>query len=164
MAKKEEKKQEAKKQETEKKEIKLTGQQVANNFEANRQRLEAIKQRINQMIAIKREMQTGIKSLEELQKQQDIKVMIGSGIYVDAKVMNAKNTTVTLPEGILISQSTEKTLTDLNKRMEETDKLMEELRKQQMQTAQQARFFQELMAKGQQIAKQAKEKETNSDF
>jgi prefoldin alpha subunit len=143
---------------TEKKEIKLTGQQIAQNFEANRQRLQALNQRISQMMNVKREIQTGINALQELQKSQDIKFMIGSGIYVEAKVLDAKNVTVTLPEGILITQSYEKTLKDLNKRMNETDKLIQEIRKQQARTNQQTMLFQELMVKGQQIARQKKEK------
>lgn len=155
---KEEKNEQKKEPESQKKQIQMNGQQLAQNFELSRQRLEALNERLNSMMRIKREIEITINALEEIKKQQEIKVLIGSGVFVEAKIIDSKNVLVTLPENIMVSQDAEKTQNELKKRVEETRKTLEQIGKQRQQALGQAQFFQNLMVKGQQIIRQQQQK------
>ncbi|MBN2127684.1 MAG: prefoldin subunit alpha [Candidatus Diapherotrites archaeon] len=146
-----------KKEET--KEVTFSGQQLMQNFEMHKARLQQINQRMNSFINAKREFQTTLQGLEELKKGKEstIKVLLGSGVFADAKIEKPGKVTVSLPNNILIEKTTEDTIKELNERITETEKAIEETRKIQGQEAQQTQFFQNLLIQGQQFIQKQRE-------
>ncbi len=143
----------------EKKEIKMTQQQVIQNYEIHKQRLQQVNQRINSLISIIKELETSQNALKELEKNKEnnVQVMIGAGIYVEATIKQLEKVTVQLPNNVLVKKTIKETLKEINTRIEETNKLIEETRKTLEHETKQMQFFQNILIQSQQFLQKQRE-------
>jgi len=109
----------------EKKEMKINAEQAINAFRNEQAKMEALEKRIAAEQQILREINSAKEALEELKKEgQGAKTMVplGSGIYVEAEIVNAKKIKKSLAGNVLIEDDAEKVMETLEKDAEKIEK------------------------------------------
>ncbi|MFA4907754.1 MAG: prefoldin subunit alpha [archaeon] len=116
--------------------IRLSGNQLVQLYEGERQKLEALERRLELVQRAMVEVTGTIETISALTKSgqtDSVLLPIGAGIYIEASVENKKNVKASIPGGIVLELTSEDAKEELGKRREELAKdervLGEELQK-----------------------------------
>jgi prefoldin alpha subunit len=142
----------------EKKEIKLTQQELMAQYQNARQQVEMLTREINNTRNFLLEMHSTKNALEELENNKKLKIHIGNGIYADAEILETKKVLSALPTGLLIKQTTEKTIKELETRIKETEENAQKISSRHQIETNRLQQIEKIVIQAQQIIKQNAQK------
>ena len=114
--------------ERQQKQITLTGEQILALFQEEKAKLEAITRQLNSVQAVLTEVLLAEESVKELVKENfggSILVNLGSGIFVEANIADAKKLKKSLAGSVALEAQPEEVLEELKKRKENAQKTLE---------------------------------------
>jgi len=138
---------------TEKKSVQLTGNQLMQLAQQERQKLNEISQRANQFRNFKTELRAAKDTLEELsQNKKGDKIMInlGAGIYVNASIDNTETATTGLSGNIFKEKKITEITKTLAKKIESIDKTMVQVIEDQQKTISRLTQLENIISAGKQ--------------
>ena len=118
---------------TEKKEMKITGQQAARLFEAERAKMSVVQRKMDSIQGIAMGLDNAISALEEIKKTKSnspFLVPLGAGVYIEAKLENTKNAKHSLAGSIMVDEKVEEIIKKLNTQKKEALQNMATLQKE----------------------------------
>jgi len=121
-------------EEKQEKQIKLTGDQIVALFQEEKTKLDSIVMQANSVQAALTEVLFAEESVKELKKEDfdgSILINLGSGIFVEGNIADAKKLKKNLPGNLVLDVSPEDIADELKKRKENAQKTLELLLKEQ---------------------------------
>lgn len=122
----------------EEKEIRITASQLAQAYEGERAKMDAVRSRIDMISGTQREAEVALMALDSMEKAQEgckIKVSLGAGIYADAAITNPKEVGLVLVGNVMMPASIEKARNEMKKRKDDLARGLEAARKEQQRVA-----------------------------
>ncbi|MEW6294681.1 MAG: hypothetical protein AB1467_00070 [Candidatus Diapherotrites archaeon] len=110
------------------KQVKLSGEQIVALFQEEKAKLDSISMQINSVQTALTEVLFAEESLKELSKEGfegPILVNLGSGVFIEGAVSNAKKLKKSLPGNVVLDVSPEEVSEELKKRKENAQKTLE---------------------------------------
>jgi len=119
-------------------EMRITGAQLAQAYEQERAKMEAIINRLNQINNLRAQVMgaaEAVKAVESAEPGTKIKVSLGAGAYIDATIDKNREIDMSLAGNIMKPTDVSKAKAELGKRLAELDTAMEREQKQRETSA-----------------------------
>jgi prefoldin alpha subunit len=119
------------------KKVTLTGKQMVDLIQFNRERLEALNAKSRELGFFHRELMAARDSLNELKKnkkEQKILVNLGAGNFIDATTEKELKVKYGIAGNVIKETTVEKAIEEIEKKMKDVEKELEFVRKEQENT------------------------------
>ncbi|MEM4261834.1 MAG: prefoldin subunit alpha [Candidatus Diapherotrites archaeon] len=146
----------------EEKKITLTGNQIIQLINQERQKLEEINTRLNALTNMKNELTGTTQSIQEISKNKKgtkMLVYLGSGVYTETAIENNTDIITTIADNVFKEKKITEMTKILEKRMENIDKALKKSLEEQAKTIQRINQLENILEAGKRaiIEKKAKE-------
>lgn len=136
--------------------IRLTSDQLMQQYRVERSKLSELTRRRNQLIATVFETDMALKaaeSIEKADKNESILVPLGAGLYIDAAVKNNSTLKYTMAGNIALDLTFKKAMEKIGKRKDVLSKELDAVKEERKRTGKNVRTMENIFAQMQQQQK-----------
>lgn len=137
------------------KQVALNAQQVAQLYENERKKFDALNAQRQSLAGMLVEVDTAIVAIGSVEKSAEnekVMVAVGAGAYLDAAIADRKCVAMSKPGGVVIRVGTKEAKDELLKQKEELDRALQQVVAEQAKAGNSINMWAKIMAEGRRVA------------